>query len=178
MIIANFFDDILQPTSMSSSTATTMTPILPNNQNIPSTTKTLQTGDLNSSLNQLLENRRKLQLRYQSADLPKLPIAPEVKKEDTKPIVPPKPKSPFGQVMDSINSKSKEQSEDTKPKSPFGKVLDSVKAKPAQKPAEKKVEKGTEKVKESSFSPPTTIIEKPKDMKGDKQKKSYKKVEE
>ncbi len=33
-------------------------------------------------VNQLLENRRKLQARYQSADLPQIPITPEVKKED------------------------------------------------------------------------------------------------
>jgi hypothetical protein len=35
---------------------TTTTPFFNNNQNIPTTTKPLQSGDLNSSLNQLLEN--------------------------------------------------------------------------------------------------------------------------
>jgi hypothetical protein len=53
----NFFDDILQPTSMSTAkNNTTTTPFFNNNQNIPTTTKPLQSGDLNSSLNQLLEN--------------------------------------------------------------------------------------------------------------------------
>ncbi|CAF3711130.1 unnamed protein product [Rotaria sordida] len=53
---ANFFDDILQPTSMSSNKNISTTPVFTTNQNIPSTTKPLQSGDLNSSLNQLLEN--------------------------------------------------------------------------------------------------------------------------
>ncbi|CAF0758331.1 unnamed protein product [Rotaria sp. Silwood1] len=53
---ANFFDDILQPTSMSSNKNTPSIPLFTTNQNIPSTTKPLQSGDLNSSLNQLLEN--------------------------------------------------------------------------------------------------------------------------
>ena len=58
--LANFFDDILQPTSMSSGKNTSTSPLGSNNENIPSssltTTKPLQSGDLNSSLNQLLEN--------------------------------------------------------------------------------------------------------------------------
>jgi len=53
---ANFFDDILQPTSMSSGKTTSTAPLFNNNQNIPTSTKPLQAGDLNSSLNQLLEN--------------------------------------------------------------------------------------------------------------------------
>ncbi len=57
IILANFFDDILQPTSASSNKNTTTTaPLFNTNQNIPTTTKPLQAGDLNSSLNQLLEN--------------------------------------------------------------------------------------------------------------------------
>jgi len=56
IILANFFDDILQPISVSSNKNTTTAPLFNNNQNIPTTTKPLQAGDLNSSLNQLLEN--------------------------------------------------------------------------------------------------------------------------
>ncbi|UJR35619.1 hypothetical protein I4U23_028369 [Adineta vaga] len=52
----NFFDDILQPTSLSSGKNASAAPLFSNNQNIPTTTKPLQSGDLNSSLNQLLEN--------------------------------------------------------------------------------------------------------------------------
>ncbi|CAF1145829.1 unnamed protein product [Adineta ricciae] len=52
----NFFDDILQPTSLSSGKTTSTAPLFANNQNIPTATKPLQSGDLNSSLNQLFEN--------------------------------------------------------------------------------------------------------------------------
>jgi hypothetical protein len=41
---------------MSSSKNTSTAPLFANNQSIPTTTKPLQAGDLNSSLNQLLEN--------------------------------------------------------------------------------------------------------------------------
>ncbi|CAF4133724.1 unnamed protein product [Rotaria socialis] len=52
----SFFDDILQPTSMSSNKNSSTMPLFTNNQSIPATNKPFQTGDLNSSLNQLLEN--------------------------------------------------------------------------------------------------------------------------
>ncbi|CAF0866454.1 unnamed protein product [Adineta ricciae] len=52
----NFFDDILQPTSLSSGKTTSTAPLFANNQNIPTAAKPLQSGDLNSSLNQLFEN--------------------------------------------------------------------------------------------------------------------------
>ncbi|CAF0946094.1 unnamed protein product [Adineta steineri] len=52
----NFFDDILQPTSVLSGNNTSTAPLFSNNQNIPTTTKVLQPGDLNQSLNQLFEN--------------------------------------------------------------------------------------------------------------------------
>ena len=55
-IVASFFDDILQPTSMSSNKPPSTTPLFANNQSIPTTTKPLQAGDLNSSLNQLIDN--------------------------------------------------------------------------------------------------------------------------
>lgn len=41
---------------MSSTKTPSTTPAFATNQNIPSTTKPFQSGDLNSSLNQLLEN--------------------------------------------------------------------------------------------------------------------------
>ena len=50
------FDDILQPTSLSSGKTTSTAPLFANNQNIPTAAKPLQSGDLNSSLNQLFEN--------------------------------------------------------------------------------------------------------------------------
>ncbi|CAF2062797.1 unnamed protein product [Rotaria magnacalcarata] len=53
---ASFFDDILQPTSMSSNKNPSTMPLFTNNQSISATNKPFQTGDLNSSLNQLLEN--------------------------------------------------------------------------------------------------------------------------
>ncbi|CAF0978826.1 unnamed protein product [Rotaria magnacalcarata] len=52
----SFFDDILQPTSMSSNKNPSTMPLFTNNQSISATNKPFQTGDLNSSLNQLLEN--------------------------------------------------------------------------------------------------------------------------
>ncbi|UJR10253.1 hypothetical protein I4U23_014463 [Adineta vaga] len=52
----NLFDDMLQPTSTSTTKPTNPMPLFPNNQNIPPVTKPLQTGDLNSSLNQLIDN--------------------------------------------------------------------------------------------------------------------------
>jgi hypothetical protein len=51
LFLENFFDDILQPTSTSTSKITV--PLVPNN---PVVSKPLQSGDLNSSLNQLIDN--------------------------------------------------------------------------------------------------------------------------
>lgn len=50
-ILENFFDEILQPISTSTSKSTV--PLVTNN---PVVTKPLQSGDLNSSLTQLIDN--------------------------------------------------------------------------------------------------------------------------
>ena len=54
--LANLFDDILQPTFMSTNKTSSTVPLVTNNQNIPHVAKSLQTGDLASSLNHLIEN--------------------------------------------------------------------------------------------------------------------------
>ncbi|CAF3562657.1 unnamed protein product [Adineta steineri] len=56
----NVFDDILQPNSSSTSTSTNNTTdtysLFPTNQNVLPSLKPLKSGDLNSSLNQLIDN--------------------------------------------------------------------------------------------------------------------------
>jgi len=53
--LENFFEDILQPTSTNPTTSTV--PLFTTNQNVPPVTKPpLQSGDLNSSLTQLIDN--------------------------------------------------------------------------------------------------------------------------
>ncbi len=54
--LENFFDDILQPTSTSTSTTNKNTNTVPPVTTVPVVTKPLQSGDLNSSLNQLIDN--------------------------------------------------------------------------------------------------------------------------
>lgn len=53
---SNFFEDILQPTSLSTNKNISAVPLVSNNQNIPPAAKLLQSGDLNSSLNHLFEH--------------------------------------------------------------------------------------------------------------------------
>ncbi|CAF0845233.1 unnamed protein product [Adineta ricciae] len=54
----NMFDDLLQPVPTPTPTTKPMMtmPLFPTNQNIPPVVKPLQSGDLNSSLNQLIDN--------------------------------------------------------------------------------------------------------------------------
>ncbi|CAF1399862.1 unnamed protein product [Rotaria sordida] len=50
------FGDVLQPTSISTNKNTNSIPLLTNNQKIPTVTKSFQSGDINSSLNQLIDH--------------------------------------------------------------------------------------------------------------------------
>ncbi|CAF2374273.1 unnamed protein product [Rotaria sp. Silwood2] len=52
----NVLGDVLQPTSVSTNKNTSSIPLLTNTQKIPTITKPLQSGDLNSSLNQLIDH--------------------------------------------------------------------------------------------------------------------------